>query len=271
MKMQAKANTKNSAKSISSVNINNQRVRFRKWKGKDKKKFLSILSNAQTETLTLKDTVDVLIRSQLESHKDQTFTQEEIRYLLSRIRAQSLGNVLSVKLHCQACQQPFTHEYKITSIIKAKHSTLDVYDDGEVSIKFGKIRNQDLYFEKIQEDEALEIFFNIEEFNFQKHYSIPELIDAFDELDLDTLDNILNYYNENRFFVNDLHEIKCPHCNEIGVYEFDELPGFFPESWFNEAFVNTIKEKQLQEKVAETFENLEENYDDSDDSEDFDS
>jgi hypothetical protein len=55
-------------------------------------------------------------------------------------------------------------------------------------------------------------------------------VEYFDEMDIDKFDVILEKYNEMRFTVDNTKEFKCE-CGHKQIFEFDEIPGFFPDSW----------------------------------------
>lgn len=243
-------------KSLKTIELNGKRIKFRKWKGKDKKKFIQQIREIGLENVSLEKTMNILVHGALESHKDEIFTQEEYRYLLSRIRQFSLGNDMLASLFCDNCGEEFLHEYKISEVVKPIHETLDDFDDGDVFIKFGKIKNKEMYLEQVQEDKNVEIFYRIEEFNGSRQHSIDSLMQEFDDLDLVQIEEIIDFYESNKFQIDDIKEIKCPHCNHTTDYEFDEIPDFFPQSWFEEAFkdmMQALKEKQTQDEIREIF------------------
>lgn len=243
-------------KTIKSVELNGKRIRFRKWKGKDKKSFIQQIKEYGLDNVSLEKTMDILVHRQLESNKEDIFSQDEYRYLLQKIRQYSLGEDMSTELYCEECQSPFTHEYKISDVIRPLHESLEDYDDGEVFIKFGGIKNKKLYLEAVQENKELEIFYRIDEFNGSKAHSVESLMEEFEDLDLDQIENIVNYFEENKFSIDDIQEVECPHCQHKTPYEFDEIPDFFPQSWFEEAFkdvMEKIKEEQTKEEIRSIF------------------
>lgn len=248
------------------VTINDNKIKIRKWKGKDKRKFLNAISKSQSASsinteepaqgLTLKDTIDILVNEQIVSvnNKDKLIplSHDQYRYLLSRIRVFSLGNKLNTTLLCEECGENFNFEFNITDVLKARHSTLEDYDNGEVFIKFGPIRNIDQYLAAMEENMDLDMFFHIEEFNGSKEFSINSLIDEFDDLDLSTIDDIVSYFEDNKFKVLDVNEVTCPHCEEVNLFEFDEIPGFFPDAWFEDAFKDMLIHYQEQHDFEQT-------------------
>lgn len=234
------------------VNLNGKDIQYRKWKGKDKKRFLNSLQYG--EQITLKNTIEILIHEQLLSNQTETFTQNEYRYLLSKIRGSSLGSEFNIDLVCEECEEIFNYEFDLDDVIKPIHEDLEDYDDGELQIKFGKIKNREMYLEAIDEDPEYEILFRIDELNESKDFTLETLIDFFDEMDLDKVQQVQDHYEQGRFKINDIETVKCPHCQEEMEIMFDEIPGFFPDSWFEEAFKDLLQEYHEQE-IKEMMEN----------------
>lgn len=229
------------------VKLNGEYITYRKWKGKDKKNFVQLFDD---EELSLKKTLNTLVDQVIETSKPRVFSQQEYRYLLSVIRSRTLGDEMEVQLDCSNCEKDFVHKYKISEVIQPVHSTLDEFENEEIKIKFGPIRNKDAYFQAVEENPEMDIFFRIQSVNDRLDFTLEELIDIFDDLDLDTIDEIVKYYEDNKFRVNDLVRVKCSHCEHEDEIEFDELPGFFPESWFQEA-IKKIMSKEEQEEFDE--------------------
>ena len=62
---------------------------------------------------------------------------------------------------------------------------------------------------------------------------LEDLEKKFDDLDIDVLTEVMRQFNEARFKIDDVNVVKCQ-CGKEQAYQFDELPGFLPESWFIE-------------------------------------
>lgn len=231
-------------KHINSVSLNGERIRIHKWRGSDKKKFLNALLQAgnteEEEELSVAKTMDILVHNALETHKDKKFSHEEYKFLLSRIRAFSLGDDMSVALDCNECGTEFDYDYKITDVLKAKDESLTDFSTQDLNITFGPIKNKDDYLTTVEKNPELEIIFRISSIN-----GIPvsqgDAALFLDELDLETLDELDEHFNNGKFRVQDTQEVQCPNCDEITLFRFDEIPGFFPDSWFTELYQNALK------------------------------
>lgn len=247
-KKQSYVRTSNrSKKNLLTIELNGERIRARKWKGSDKKKFINAIKQATEGDSMLLKTMDILVHNALETHKNETFTHDEYKYLLTRIRQHSLGSEMSAELVCGSCGEPIYYEYDILDVIKPLHSTLEDFENDEVHVKFGKIKNRELYLKTIENNEELDILFRIEEINGNNSFSMEELTDIIDDLSLDVIDELMQFYEENKFEINDLVEIECPSCSEKTLYEFDEIPGFFPDNWFEEIYKEMFQKMSMEE------------------------
>ena len=156
---------------------------------------------------------------------------EEFKYVLSRIRAFSLGENIDIDFYCSECGKQEIKTFKLIDIIRGTYKPLKEIKVKNVHIKLGEIKNKDFYIKKIQEDENFDFLLRIEEFNSDRTFTLEKLIDIIDNLDIDILTEILEIYEDHKFKIDDINVIECD-CGFSEKYEFDELPGFFPESWF---------------------------------------
>lgn len=209
------------------IDLGNKSVTIRKWKGKDKKLFLKLLND---EKSTQYQIMDALVYNCIE--EDVVLSVDEFRYVLSRIRAYSLGDTLDMEYLCDSCNEISLNTFKITDVIKPNLSTLDKIKVNGVEIKFGEIKNRDLYLKYIEEDDLFDMLLRIESINGNDSYTLEDLVDYFDELDVDVIESIMRKFYENKFTVDDINEIECKKCGKKQQFKFDELPNFFPQSWF---------------------------------------
>lgn len=229
------------------ITLNGKDFEVRKWKGRDKKNFLELVKGGE---LTPLKTLEVLVDSCIENRKDETFSLDEYRYILTEIRKNSLGDELEVNLTCESCQEDFIYEYNISDVVQPVHEDLKPFVKGGTEIQFGKIKNQKIYVEKVSERKESEILFRIEKFDGDDTFTLESLEDKLDDLDLDILESLVQHFESGKFHIDNVKEIPCPHCQHVNKLEFDELPNFFPESWFKTTFESMVKEKGLSETVG---------------------
>lgn len=214
------------------LQINNKEITIRKWKGKDKRNFVkSIGETADDGNSTETSILNSLVYSCIE--EDVILSPEEFKFVISRIRSISLGETINYEFRCEECNHVHSLECKITDIIKdIQGNKKDTISTEGVEIKLGEIRNKDFYNTKVLEDESYDLILRIAEINGADTFTLDEVIDFLDDLDLDVLEDVLEQYDEIRFRVDDTNEVSCPECKFTESYKFDEMPGFLPETWF---------------------------------------
>lgn len=221
------------------IDVNGQSFEIRKWKGRDKKNFLDAIKRKEFSPVT---TLDVLVNSCLDI-TPSNLSIDEYKYLLGQIRIHSLGDDLSVALNCSACEHVFDYNYKISDVMKPAPSTLTEFTKNDFFVKFGRIKNQKNYVERVSINKELDILYQIEKVNDNDTFTMSELEEILDDLDLDILEDLIKHFNENRFRLENIVVVDCPECGFDNKFEFDELPGFFPDSWFKVPFEEILKEK----------------------------
>lgn len=212
-----------------STKIRNTDIKYRKWKVKDKKKFLN--SNGDKQALR-----ESLVYDCLED-KNIALSEEEYKYLLIKIRETSLEDKVHYTFKCIACEQLYDFNADLNVIIGA-----DFTPYGDIIFKnqiftMADLKNRDFYETAISnadnKDEKFLIDFilHIGAYNDNDGYTFQQLNEIINELDADVFEKIIAKWEEMRFKVNNVYEVQCPHCGNSEHFEFDDLPGFFPESW----------------------------------------
>ena len=209
------------------IQVGDKVITIRKWKGKDKRTFVSVLKNPESTEL---DLMNAICYSCIE--EPVVLSIDEFRYVLSRIRAFSLGEEFSIDFYCKKCGELFTKEFKLSEVFRPSFSPVKEINGGNVHIKLDDIKNKEFYYKKLKEDQIYDLLLRIEEFNGDDSFTLEQLIEKFDELDVDVIEKIFTIWEESRFKIDDENEVQCPHCGNVELYKFDEIPGFFPQSWF---------------------------------------
>ena len=209
------------------IKVGDKTLTISKWKGRNKKEFVKAIRGGEVNERSI---MDILVYSCIE--EDTILSLDEFRYVLSKIREYSLGDDITIEFYCEKCGELFTKEFKISEIVKYTYKKLNEIKVDDIHIKFGPIRNKEAYLSKISEDPDYDIFFNIESINGNNAFTLGGLIDMFDDMNIDTLTEIMKMWEESRFKIDDIKEVSCSSCNHTVKYKFDEIPGFFPESWF---------------------------------------
>jgi len=81
-----------------------------------------------------------------------------------------------------------------------------------------------------EKDNIKEIAFHIVSINGDISKTFNEIIEYLDNMDINEFDEILNAFNEMKLTIDNTKEFICS-CGHKQIFEFDEIPGFFPDSW----------------------------------------
>lgn len=217
------------------LNLKDKTITIRKWKGKDKRNFMKLMQQPSPDETKI---MQALVYNCIEEvdgkpGNDTILSTDEFKYVISMIRSASLGDEIHYNFYCTECSETKERTYNITDIIRGSFGEGNTITAEGVDIILGEIRNKEYYIEKIKEGNIYDFFLRIESINGNDSFDIDYLIDFFDELDIDVLDDVLGQYNEIRFKVDDINEFVCD-CGHTEKFHFDELPEFFPSDWFNE-------------------------------------
>lgn len=212
------------------VKLNNQEITIRKWKAKEKKEFLNTVRNSESlDTLQ-----DVLVYNCIE--EKVALNADEFKYVMTQIRSYSLGDEIELEFFCDSCKAKFLNTIKLQEIIKPIISNLKEIETKNYRIKLGNIRNVDFYKETIKnnpnEEKDYDFYLRIESINGDESMTLEEIVELFNEMNIDEFDSIFERWEDIRFKIDDTSEISCKNCEDKVKYSFDEVPGFFPPAWF---------------------------------------
>jgi len=210
------------------LNIGDKEITIRKWKGKDKKNFINSLKKSNIDQ---NEVMRSLVYSCIE--EDVALSNDQFKYVLSRIRGISLGENIEIEFYCDKCGTVFKKTFELKDIIRFSYKELNEIKVNNVQIKLGDIKNKEFYLKKIQEDPNYDFVLRIETFNGDDAFTLEDIEQKLDDLDIDVLTEIMKQYNEAKFKIDDVNTVTCK-CGKAQAYQFDELPGFLPESWFIE-------------------------------------
>lgn len=210
------------------ISVGDKSITIKKWKGKHKKEFIRLLKEDKPDELAIMET---LVYSCID--EDVILSTEEFRYVLMKIRALSLGKTISADFYCEKCGELHKHEFNLEELLKPVFKPIKKIEYQGTKIKLGPIRNKKIYIEKVSEDDIYDLLMRVSSINNNDGFSLLELEEIIEELDIDVIEEIFNIWEDHRFKLNDINEVECPHCHHKELYKFDELPGFFPDSWFS--------------------------------------
>jgi len=205
------------------IDLGHKIVKARKWKAKDRKNFKkAVLATGDVD----KSIVNELVLNCLED-QSIALSNEEIQYILIEIRKLSISDSIDFEYTCRNCEKDNKEKVLIDSINKKEFKPWSEVN----GIEFGDIRNAKFYNEnKDEDDDIKEIAFHIVSINGDISKTFNEIIEYLDNMDINEFDEILNAFNEMKLTIDNTKEFICS-CGHKQIFEFDEIPGFFPDSW----------------------------------------
>lgn len=215
----------NEVKYDKNIKLNGFDVNARKWKAKEKFAFKNSLKEGTNNI------IEDLVYKCLD--KNVVLSPNEYKYVLAQIRSHSLGEYIELEFFCDSCKQRFRTKISLNDIVKPVYKEITDIKTKNHSITLGTIKNPDFYKKVIvQAPNELDFYLRIQTINDEECFSIEEVIKYFNEMDVDEFEEIIEQWEEIKFKIDDVFEVKCTCCGEGKKYKFDEIPGFFPNSWY---------------------------------------
>lgn len=217
-----------------SVSLRDREIKFRKWKVKDRNKFKAAF-NAGNDPKILEQ---ALVFDCLED-PTITLTPEEYRYLMIRIRKESIGNNLHYEFGCKHCGTDYEFDIDLEDTFKPSVKPYGVLKSGNTEFEMGEIQNLKLYKEEVSkfqvEEERIlfDFLMHVKRLNGSDAFRFEDLFNFVNDMDLNVADDIFNQWNEMKFNLIDTRAVQCPNCAKIENIRFDIMPGFLPENWSN--------------------------------------
>jgi len=212
-----------------STEIRNKNVKYRKWKVKDKKKFLN---NRKDKHLIR----EALVFDCIEDKK-LALSDEEYKFMLTQIRNVSVSDPISYTFVCNYCEKDFNFDLDLENNLRPVFKEYGDIISGDHIFTMNSIRSREHYEQIIlnseNDDEKIIVDFilHVKSYNDSDGLSFEDLNQIIDNLDVNDFDSIFKQWEDMRFKLNNVSDVECPHCNNVESFEFDSLPGFFPESW----------------------------------------
>lgn len=213
------------------LKIRDKEINYRKWKVKDKKKFITALENNDGIS------AEAVVYDCLEN-PNIPLTEEEYRWVIMNIRAKSIGETLKFDIGCDECGQYFEYNESIFDAQVPQFKAFGTIRSGSVSLKMGEIPNKEYYDDAIrqcnnsEEKFFIDFLFHVKEMNGSDAFSFDTLYNFVNNLDIDVGEDLFQQWNDMKLTFNNVHDVECPSCKHQQPIRFDELFGFFPDSWF---------------------------------------
>jgi DNA-directed RNA polymerase subunit RPC12/RpoP len=206
------------------VDLGHKIVHIRKWKSKDRKAFKKIFTDKTDENTIDQKIVNTLVRTCVQ--EDVALTYEELQYILIKIRELSISPSFDFEYKCKKCNTNNKSTHEIKDIITFTSAPFEDITVDNLHLELQEIQNAKIYFEKSKQDEFdenMELAFHIKKIN-DKFAKFDDVVDMFDDMDVDKLDVILEQYNKMAFKLKNDKSFKCEDCGHIQKFEFDEIP-----------------------------------------------
>ena len=181
-----------------STKIRDKEVKYRKWKVKDKKKYTKALMEKNAI-----DIADALVYDCIED-KNLPLTTNEYRYMLMKIRCETVGSFATFKFNCNNCNEEFEIEEDINNVLIPHYKDYGTLKTDNVTLKMGPIKNKQTFNEYLidaktpREIYLIEFLIQIEEINGEDVFTIEYLNDFIDIVNFQS--NIFPYYMKARIF-----------------------------------------------------------------------
>ena len=222
------------------VPFGKKEITIREWKGKDRKAFKKLISETPTEELSEDKIAQTLVYDCIE--EDVVLNPYELKYILGKIRSISISDDIKFIWTCSnpECDHQNTSDLKISEIYKPiVFDGIDVpeFKLNGLEVKFQNVKNTKFYKTAIAETN-LEVFLvdmalHIKSIGQNEAWTLQQILDYFDEeCSIKELDDLWNNYRKCMFKLEDTVELECTECKQKQAYKFDEIPGFFPGTWF---------------------------------------
>ena len=219
------------------VQIRDNKINFRKWKVKDRKKFIKTIITAEDYS-TADEAQRNLVWDCLED-KSIVLTPDEFRYVFVKMREVSIGKSIMIDLVCSECDAEIVEEADLDKIIKPVGSLFAPIVVDELILEIGDVINREFYDSKMKDSSTtaeiylMDFMLHIKKINQNDTFTFEELNNTIDDMDIDVLDKVLDQWDAQKFKIDDTYEITCANCQNTELYSFDEIPNLIPESWYS--------------------------------------
>lgn len=210
------------------IQLGNKTVQVRKWKGKDRNDFKEVISKGDNIS---KGVIRTLVTNCLKV--PVALSPNEIEYLFIKIRELSISDTFKITYICEKCKEKQTQELKINDVITYTKEGFKTVNVGDIKIEFSEPSNIEFYNKEVIKAPLNELALHIKSINDSFDFTYIELKEYLEDLDVSTLDKIVEEFIKQKFNIHKVYELQCLNqkCNFKEKYFFDEIPDFFPPNW----------------------------------------
>ncbi len=212
-------------------------VQIRPWKGGDRKKFKKLIRTEGSE-ITEKMVTDLLVYGCIVNGDSIALTSSELKYILAKIREISVSDIIEFTWTCEECEHENNESLTFDELYSPKIGNYSTTQLQGKSIKFGEIKNAKFYkthISKVEEESNIvDMVLHIDSVDDGQDFTLDSLLEWMDDISTKEQDRLYNEYQAMSFNITEVKKFKCKNkdCDHEEDYNFEEIPDFFPPSWF---------------------------------------
>lgn len=231
------------------LHIGNNTYHFRKWKVRDLKSYRDL--GKDTGVFDKHKARDILVNNVIAEDVNLDVTQ--YTYALLMINQTSINDKMKYKFNCSNCGQDYDYDADFTKICTLKFKGYSKVETSSDVLEFCELRENTKalqeYYELKLDDENKDDFLltdlicHVKSIN-GKVLKASELLEFFDNLNMDDFTKILDAYNDMKYTIDFTTDVECPHCKHKIKMLFDEMPELIPKEFsnpFEKALLNKLK------------------------------
>lgn len=199
------------------MKIRDNVLHYRGWKVKDIRLYKSAESPQEQKEALIYN----LIKEPV------TLDSYESLYALIMIRSKSVDEGITYHFKCKKCEELYEVDIKPEDNINIEFTPYTSFEVNGHHYQFQDLKNREVY-ESLEKSELMDMCMHVKSIDNNDGYTLEEVINYFEDLDLKDFRKIKDTYDKQRFTVTMHGKVKCTHCgNEIEML-FDTLPDFIP-------------------------------------------
>ena len=210
-------------------------IKYRPFLVKEEKILLTALEDTSGKSLppAIKQILNNCIQSKLDVDKLPTF---DIEFLFLRLRAKSVGEVVSIGLKCKECEEVSQIDLNLEEVKvhkNKKHSTKIILDDSiGVKMRYPGVNSLDTSGGNESENgmnilkNSIDMIFTEEETHERDSCTDKELDEFFDSLNSKQFQKLKEFFDDMPVMKHDV-KFKCEKCEKDNIVTLQGLNSFF--------------------------------------------
>lgn len=220
------------------LHIGNNTYHFRKWKVKDLKQYRDL--GKDTGVFDKKKARDILVNNIIQ--EDVFLDVTQYTYALLMINQVSTNEKMPYRFKCSNCNEEYDYFADFTKICTLEFKGYSKIETSSDVIELCELNDnsqqlKEFYELKLDDDNKddfvlTDLICHVKTIN-GKTLKPSELIEYFDNLEMDDFTKVLNAYNDMKYTLDFTSEVECPHCKHKVQMLFDEMPDLIPKEFSN--------------------------------------